>query len=279
MAFSNTQVKTKTLPLLHKIPSSKGNSRKVTLFKAKLPLQLIQKQLIYSKKWSAGRGVTGRKILRTRGTRVSLQRLQNVNYTFRYRNIFFIASFVFNAQLHRLISVVFLSSGAISHVRTTSYHQLFTLNQFNSFFIRNEHFLVGSTLPLLSRSISLVMNLPKNKPISLLELTPYSQIQYIRSTGSSGIILKMDLRVHTALVKLPSGVKKIFSTHSIGSIGSIALSSQRNFKNNSAGFRKNKGFKSIVRGVAMNPVDHPHGGRAKAIRYQRTPWGKTTKYK
>jgi ribosomal protein L2 len=29
----------------------------------------------------------------------------------------------------------------------------------------------------------------------------------------------------------------------------------------------------------MNPIDHPHGGRAKAIRYQRTPWGKTTKYK
>jgi ribosomal protein L2 len=29
----------------------------------------------------------------------------------------------------------------------------------------------------------------------------------------------------------------------------------------------------------MNPIDHPHGGRAKAIRYQRTPWGKTTKFK
>jgi ribosomal protein L2 len=29
----------------------------------------------------------------------------------------------------------------------------------------------------------------------------------------------------------------------------------------------------------MNPVDHPHGGRTKAIKYQRTPWGKTTKFK
>jgi ribosomal protein L2 len=34
-----------------------------------------------------------------------------------------------------------------------------------------------------------------------------------------------------------------------------------------------------VRGVAMNPTDHPHGGRAKSIKYQRTPWGKTTKFK
>jgi large subunit ribosomal protein L2 len=39
------------------------------------------------------------------------------------------------------------------------------------------------------------------------------------------------------------------------------------------------GKKSIVRGVAMNPVDHPHGGRAKSIKYPRTPWGLTTKYK
>jgi large subunit ribosomal protein L2 len=35
----------------------------------------------------------------------------------------------------------------------------------------------------------------------------------------------------------------------------------------------------LSRGVAKNPVDHPHGGRNKAIKYQRTPWGKTTKYK
>jgi large subunit ribosomal protein L2 len=49
--------------------------------------------------------------------------------------------------------------------------------------------------------------------------------------------------------------------------------------NTKSGYWRSFGLKSIVRGVAMNPVDHPHGGRTKAIRYQRTPWGKTTKYK
>ena len=74
-----------------------------------------------------------------------------------------------------------------------------------------------------------------------------------------------------ALVKLPSGVKKVFSIYSLGSIGGSVLSEKQKQKINKAGYFKKYGKKSIVRGVAKNPVDHPHGGRTKAIRYQRTP--------
>jgi large subunit ribosomal protein L2 len=49
--------------------------------------------------------------------------------------------------------------------------------------------------------------------------------------------------------------------------------------NTRSGYWRNFGLKPHVRGVARNPVDHPHGGRAKSIKYPRTPWGKTTKYK
>ena len=84
------------------------------------------------------------------------------------------------------------------------------------------------------------MYLPKNKSISLLELLPYKGIQYIRSTGSFGILLKMDLRINTALVKLPSGVRKVFSTQALGSLGSIALPLNKDSQNNLAGFRKKK---------------------------------------
>jgi large subunit ribosomal protein L2 len=75
----------------------------------------------------------------------------------------------------------------------------------------------------------------------------------------------------TALIRLASGVKKVFSTYSIGSKGKTVLEEKKKCKINKAGFYKNLGKKSIVRGVAMNPVDHPHGGRTKAIRYPRTP--------
>jgi large subunit ribosomal protein L2 len=132
---------------------------------------------------------------------------------------------------------------------------------------------------IINQSFFLIKQLPKNQPVSLLEVLPGKGVQYARSTGTSARIVKMDSRISTSLVKLPSGVKKVFSTYSIGSVGSVSLPENKKWGNNSAGFYKKFGKKSKVRGVAMNPVDHPHGGRAKAIRYQRTPWGKTTKYK
>ena len=92
-------------------------------------------------------------------------------------------------------------------------------------------------------------------------------------------MLKLDSRLGKSVVKLPSGVKKLFSIYSTGSKGAVALTNNANFLNKKAGYKKIFGFKPQVRGVAMNPVDHPHGGRAKSIKYQRTPWGKTTKYK
>ena len=275
-----TKTIVQNLFLLHRKSSAKGYSSQQFFYRNILPIQIKSKLLWYSKKWNAGRNHSGQRILRTRGKRNLKFRMQSLNYNFRYTNIFFISSFIFNHHLHKLISVVFLSSGIITHLITTSQHYLFSLNKFYSFLLNKQ------TLGNISISnhsyfnpIGLLMFLPKNKPISLVELIPHKGIQYIRSIGVFGVILKMDLRIHTALIKLPSGVKKIFSTHSIASKGSIALPINKNFKNNKSGFHKNKGFKSIVRGVAMNPVDHPHGGRNKAIKYQRTPWGKTTKFK
>lgn len=113
--------------------------------------------------------------------------------------------------------------------------------------------------------------LPKNKPVSLLEPLPTRGVVYVRSSGSAASILKMNSLTGTALLKLPSGVKKVLSTYSIGSLGSVSLIEKKKCHNTKAGFYKNRGKSSMVRGVAKNPVDHPHGGRAKAIRYQRTP--------
>ena len=77
------------------------------------------------------------------------------------------------------------------------------------------------------KSFCLIHQLPKNRQVSLLELYPGKGIQYIRSTGVHAKILKMDSRISTSLVKLPSGVKKVFSTHSLGSLGTVALFDNR----------------------------------------------------
>lgn len=122
-------------------------------------------------------------------------------------------------------------------------------------------------------------SLPRLSKLSLLELYPGKGVQYIRSAGSKGKLVKFDYEKHVVLIQLPSGVRKFFSTYSLASLGGVAFPQKKFTANTRAGFYKNLGKKSKVRGVAMNPIDHPHGGRTKAIKYPRTPWGKTTKFK
>jgi len=81
----------------------------------------------------------------------------------------------------------------------------------------------------------------------------------------------MDTRTSAALIKLPSGVRKVFSIYSIGSLGCPALKENSGTNLTSAGYGRSLGKKPQTRGVAKNPVDHPHGGRTKSIKYPRTP--------
>jgi large subunit ribosomal protein L2 len=74
-------------------------------------------------------------------------------------------------------------------------------------------------------------------------------------------------------------VRKVFSFFSLGSPGVTPFSDNKYWKSNKAGYFFKNGKKPRVRGVARNPVDHPHGGRTKTLAYPRTPWGKTTKFK
>lgn len=107
--------------------------------------------------------------------------------------------------------------------------------------------------------------------ISFLSSQPTKPIQYIRSSGTVGVLLKINMSTHTAVVRLPSGVKKLFSLYTIVAFGAVSLNIKKKLLNNKSGFWQIFGVKPKVRGVARNPVDHPHGGRTKSIKYPRTP--------
>jgi len=117
----------------------------------------------------------------------------------------------------------------------------------------------------------LILQLPKFKLVSSLETYPHKGVQYVKSPGSKAYINKIDTTLNLSLIKLPSGVHKVFSIYSVGSLGCTPFTPQNIRTQAKAGFFKKSGKKSLSRGVAKNPVDHPHGGRNKAIRYQRTP--------
>lgn len=234
-----------------------------------------------SVRWRAGRAAHGRRILRNRGRLLNKARLQKPNYWFRDMRLSFIAGLSFRSATNKLFSLVCLSSGSMTYVPTAANHQIFRIFRFrNSFQPKKPK---PSTLydyyTTFSQVFFLIHQLPKNQAVCLLEIRPGRGIQYIRAAGSRAKILRMDSRISTSLILLPSGVRKIFSMYGLGSDGTVALPSAKKMKNNKAGAIRQRGRKSIVRGVAMNPVDHPHGGRTKAIAHPRTPWGTTAKLK
>jgi ribosomal protein L2 len=97
------------------------------------------------------------------------------------------------------------------------------------------------------------------------------KICYIKSSGTFGIIRYFNKSLYSILVELPSGQKKFFAPHSICSRGrnNNIFSQKQIFFKNSIKLKK----KSIVRGVAMNPVDHKNGGRTKSKSPELSIWG------
>ena len=129
---------------------------------------------------------------------------------------------------------------------------------------------VGNALPL--------RRIPLGAIIHNLELTPGHGGKVARSAGTSAkLIGKEGDRAH---VRMPSGEVRIFNVECRATIGEVGNPDHKNIKHGKAGRVRHLGRKPHVRGVAMNPVDHPHGGgegRARVGRPQVSPTGKLAK--
>ncbi len=126
--------------------------------------------------------------------------------------------------------------------------------------------LVGNTLPLKS--------IPLGTAIHNIELKPGRGGQMVRSAGSSAQLLAKD--AGWVQVKLPSG--EIRRVHEVcqATIGQVGNLDHENISMGKAGRRRWLGIRPTVRGVAMNPVDHPLGGgegKTSGGRHPCTPWG------
>jgi ribosomal protein L2 len=78
--------------------------------------------------------------------------------------------------------------------------------------------------------------LRNNLKVSLLEIIPGRGAQYARSSGTKAHLIKVDMGSHTALVKLPSGVRKIFSAYSLVMFGAVSLKNKRLLRNTRSGY-------------------------------------------
>jgi len=123
-------------------------------------------------------------------------------------------------------------------------------------------------------------NIPIGTSIHNIELKPGAGGQLIRSAGTSAqIISKEEGYVQ---IRLVSGEIRYINKNSLATIGVLSNSDQKNIKLGKAGRKRYLGCRPKVRGVVMNPVDHPHGGgegRTSGGRHPVTPWGVSTKGK
>jgi len=130
----------------------------------------------------------------------------------------------------------------------------------------------GNALPLRSIPIGTI--------IHNVELTPGKGGQVARSAGTYVQLVGRDSGY--AQIKMGSGELRLVRQDCMATIGAVSNADHSNTNDGKAGRTRWKGKRPHVRGVVMNPVDHPHGGgegRTSGGRHPVTPWGKPTKGK
>ncbi len=121
-------------------------------------------------------------------------------------------------------------------------------------------------------------NIPVGTIVHNVELKPGKGGQMARSAGTYVQLVGRDSGF--ALIRLASGETRKVAAECMATIGAVSNPDQQNISIGKAGRNRWLGVKPSVRGVAMNPIDHPHGGgegRTSGGRHPVTPWGKGTK--
>jgi len=128
----------------------------------------------------------------------------------------------------------------------------------------------GNALPL--------KNIPIGSVIHNIEMQPGRGGQLVRSAGTSAQLVAKEGAYCT--IKLPSGEVRLIHQNCYATIGQLSNVEHSNVNIGKAGRTRYLGKRPCVRGVAMNPIDHPLGGgegKSSGGRHPCTPWGKPTK--
>ncbi len=129
---------------------------------------------------------------------------------------------------------------------------------------------VGNSLPL--------RNIPLGSVVHCIEMKPGKGAQIARSAGTSAQLVARE--GHYATLRLRSGETRKILSECRATLGEVCNSEHSLRSLGKAGAARWRGVRPTVRGVAMNPVDHPHGGgegRTSGGRHPVSPWGTPTK--
>jgi len=140
-----------------------------------------------------------------------------------------------------------------------------------------EEIIFSESAPLTPGNRMKLKNIPVGTAVYNVELDPGKGGIAVRSAGSSAQVLAHD-GDHINL-KMPSTEVRRFKGECFATVGMVSNPENRFYRVGKAGKNRHKGIRPTVRGSAMNPVDHPHGGgegrQPIGLKHPKTPWGKT----
>lgn len=223
------------------------------------------KSLLKSKKQNAGRNNTGRITVRHRGGGVKRHyRLMNHNLA---------------AGLKVTVEEIEYDPNRSARIaRVKDQYGLYHYILADTSMTKGKKIESGAEAPIETSNRLPLAQIPVGSQIYAIEITPGKGAQMVRSAGAKAQLMAKE--GDYAQVRLPSGEVRRFRVEATAALGVVGNVQHQNVKIGSAGRNRRKGIRPSVRGIAMNAVDHPHGGGdggAHGVgRTPKTPWGQLT---
>lgn len=223
------------------------------------------KSLLKSKKQNAGRNNTGRITVRHRGGGVK-RHYRLVNHKLAPGLTVTVEEIEYDPNRSARIA------------RVKDQHGLYHYILADTSMTKGKVIVSGPEAPIESSNRMPLANIPVGTQIYAIEIHAGKGAQMVRSAGTKAQLMAKE--GDYAQVRMPSGEVRRFRLEATAAIGVVGNVQHQNVKIGSAGRNRRKGIRPSVRGIAMNAVDHPHGGGdggAHGVgRTPKTPWGQLT---
>ena len=247
-------------------PNTPGLRQKTTLVKSEVTAQKPEKSLTISLHQKSGRDTFGRISVRRRGGGVK-RAYRIIDFK---RNKYGLPGTVktieYDPNRSVLIALVFYADGEKRYILAPKGLTVGT------------KVMSGPNAPLTTGNALPLKNIPLGLAVHNVELNYGRGGQLVRSAGLSATVIAKEGDYVT--LRLPSGEMRMVFGECYATLGVLGNEDHMNISLGKAGASRHLGRRPKVRGVVMNPVDHPHGGgegKTAAGRNPCTPWGKPAK--
>lgn len=223
-----------------------------------------EKSLLAPKTRKAGRGSAGKITTRHRGG-AAKRRYRIVDFRMEKLNIpARVEAIEYDPNRSAFLALLVFADGEKRYVIATEGNQ------------KGDKVIFSEKAPIRPGNRLPLSKMPLGTTISNFELFPGKGAQAARSAGSSAKLTALE--GGKAHISLPSGVVKVISDACYATVGQVGNINYNKVVIGKAGRARHMGLRPEVRGSAMNPVDHPHGGGEGAqpigLKHPKTPWGK-----